>query len=137
MTNDEKYQYFSKIATKYLDKEDKLVGNEQEIALIAFTEIQINNGGFLSFFEHSNTKNRQEIYCIYEKIGAIKCLQLLKKFQAILDRLPKNIDIEHLLSSINEFDDDINKLNEQYWEISEEVFILAYNYYIQPKDAKL
>ncbi|WP_394261967.1 type II toxin-antitoxin system VapC family toxin [Moraxella boevrei] len=56
MANDEKYQYLSQIATEYLGKENELTSDKREIALIALTEIQINSGGFLSFFEHSTTK---------------------------------------------------------------------------------
>ncbi|WP_066800047.1 DMP19 family protein [Moraxella oblonga] len=141
MTNDEKYQHFSQIATEYLGKENELTSDKREIALIAFTEIEINSGGFLSFFEHSTTEIRQEIYQIYKKIGAIQCLDILQKFQSILDGFPKNIEFQDIDFDNPNFNkagfDDIGELDEQYWEISEEVFILAYNYYIQPKDEKL
>lgn len=137
MTDNEKYQHFSQIATEYLGKENELTGDKREIALIAFTEMEINSGGFLSFFEHSTTDIRQEIYHIYEKIGAVDCLKILKKFQAILDKLPQNIDIEHLLFAIDKLDESTSELDEQYWEVSENCFILAYDYYIQPKDEKL
>lgn len=141
MTNDEKYQYFSQIATEYLGKENELTSDKREIALIALTEIQINSGGFLSFFEHSTTEIRQEIYQIYKKIGAIQCSDILQKFQSILDGFSKNTEFQDINFDNPSFNkagfDDIGKLDEHYWEVSEEVFVLAYDYYIQPTDEKL
>lgn len=138
MTDNEKYQHFSQIATEYLGKENELSGDKREISLIAFTEMEVNSSGLLAFVEHSSHNTRQEIYRIYEKIGAKKCLTVFQQLQKLLDTEPelcnpnetdeRNDEYWNALYRINEFDK-VTELEETYWEVSEECFVLAYDYY--------
>lgn len=128
MTDDEKYRYFDEQVTKTLfeKSEEQLTDIEMEIALIGFSEIEINSGGFESFFEHSDPDRRQKIYQIYEKIGAKYSVAIFKRFQQILDTLPPDTTIGDLLGyNIKEFDE----LFDAFTEYQDNTFVLAYDYY--------
>lgn len=145
MTYDEKYEQFSKLANECFFAGKTFYGQEKEIALIAFTEIQIHDGGLLAFVEHSSQNIRQEIYQIYEKIGAKDCLAILQEFQTLLDAEPKLCNLDETDERNDEYWDaldricnleKVTRLEESYWEISADCFILAYDYYIKPKDER-
>lgn len=143
MTDEEKYNYFSTLSMSYLGREDDCFGNERDIALIAYTEMEIFSGGLMAFVEHSTHQIRQEIYNIYQTIGAAACLAIFKQLQTLLDTEP-------LLSDPNEPQerseayyeafqrvlklDVIDDLERTYWNISDDVFVLAYDYYIGKSD---
>ncbi|WP_394261966.1 hypothetical protein [Moraxella boevrei] len=65
----------------------------------------------------------------------------MQKFQSILDGFSKNTEFQDIDFDNPSFNkagfDDIGEFDEHYWEVSEEVFVLAYDYYIQPTDEKL
>ena len=124
---------------EYGDSIEKLNEYERVFFVAQVVEAEVNNGGFLQFFDNSSGNFANEIVDSFTKIGALKTAKICEKAVAVFngyiptDRdergdLLESLDCDEILDECDdefyEYEDNLEELNIEYIKTHSEFFEL-------------
>lgn len=102
---------------EYGDSIEKLNEHEKVFFITQILEAEVNNGGFLQFFDNSSGNFANEIVDCFTKIGALKTAKICEKAVAVFDGfIPTDRDERGDLLESLECDDILDECDDEFYE---------------------
>ncbi len=121
------------------------LNEEQRVFYITqVLEMEVNNGGFSQFFFNSDGIFANELVESFEKIGAVKTVEICKKAVSIFgDEIPTDRDeIQNILVPDDEKEEEkieklLNECDNEFFEYEDDLVELNYQFIINNKESFL